>query len=101
MANTSDKDILFDNWGRQIDYLRIAVTDRCNLRCFYCMPEEGIKYLPKTELLTYEELLRLAQIVAELGVKKIRITGGEPFVRRDIDQFLKSLNEISWKTDRS
>ena len=54
------EDILIDNWGRRVNYLRIAITDRCNLRCFYCMPEEGINYLPKKELLTYEELLRLA-----------------------------------------
>jgi molybdenum cofactor biosynthesis enzyme MoaA len=91
----NSKDILIDNWGRQVNYLRIAVTDRCNLRCFYCMPEEGINYLPKKELLTYEELLRLAKIVSELGVNKIRLTGGEPFIRRDFILFLDQLNQIS------
>jgi molybdenum cofactor biosynthesis protein A len=90
----NSKDILIDNWGRKVNYLRIAVTDRCNLRCFYCMPEEGINYLPKKELLTYEELLRLAKIVAELGVNKIRLTGGEPFIRRDFISFLDQLNQI-------
>ena len=88
------EDILIDNWGRRVNYLRIAITDRCNLRCFYCMPEEGINYLPKKELLTYEELLRLAHIVAELGVNKIRLTGGEPFIRRDVMSFLDNLNQI-------
>ena len=94
MTQNSD-DILIDNWGRQVNYLRIAVTDRCNLRCFYCMPEEGINYLPKKELLTYEELLRVAKIVSELGVNKIRLTGGEPFIRRDFINFIDQLNQIS------
>lgn len=91
----NSEDILIDNWGRKVNYLRIAVTDRCNLRCFYCMPEEGINYLPKKELLTYEELLRLASVVSELGVNKIRLTGGEPFIRRDFISFLDQLNNIS------
>ncbi len=77
-----------------MNYLRLAVTDRCNLRCFYCMPEEGIKYLPKKELLTYEEMLRLCSNLAELGVSKIRLTGGEPFVRNDLMDFIRNLNEI-------
>ncbi|MCV9386934.1 GTP 3',8-cyclase MoaA [Reichenbachiella ulvae] len=86
--------ILTDNWGRQMDYLRIAITDRCNLRCFYCMPEEGIHYLPKKELLTYEEILRLTQIFSSLGVKKVRITGGEPFIRKDLMHLLKGIKAI-------
>lgn len=86
--------MLIDNHGRAITYLRLAVTDRCNLRCFYCMPEEGIKYLPKPHLLSYEEMLRLCQILAKLGISKVRITGGEPFVRRDIIPFLWKLSEI-------
>ena len=85
---------LFDNHGRPISYLRLSVTDRCNLRCFYCMPEKGIQYLPRTELLSYEEMLRLIRILAGLGVSKVRITGGEPFVRRDLIQFLEKLSEI-------
>jgi molybdenum cofactor biosynthesis protein A len=84
----------FDNHGRPIEYVRLAVTDRCNLRCFYCMPEEGIRYLPKKELLTYEEMLRLVGIMAGFGVKKVRLTGGEPFVRKDLMYFIKKLNEI-------
>ncbi len=85
---------LFDNHGRLVNYVRLAVTDRCNLRCFYCMPENGIKYLPKNDLLTYEEMLRLMQILADLGIEKVRITGGEPFVRRDMMDFLGALRQI-------
>lgn len=92
---SENDDILVDNWGRTVNYLRIAVTDRCNLRCFYCMPEEGIKYIAKKELLTYEELLRLAHIVSEMGVNKIRLTGGEPFIRRDFVPFLHNLSRVS------
>ncbi len=77
-----------------MNYLRLAVTDRCNLRCFYCMPEEGIKYLPKKELLTYEEMLRLCGNLAKLGISKIRLTGGEPFVRNDLMDFIGNLNNI-------
>jgi molybdenum cofactor biosynthesis protein A len=86
--------MLIDNHGRPINYLRLAVTDRCNLRCFYCMPEEGIQYLPKPHLLSYEEMIRLCSILAEMGISKVRITGGEPFVRRDIIPFLWKLSEI-------
>lgn len=86
--------ILKDNFGREINYLRVAVTDRCNLRCFYCMPEEGINYLPRKELLTYEELLRLIAIFAKLGISKIRLTGGEPFIRKDIIHFIENINNI-------
>ncbi|MEQ8425275.1 MAG: cyclic pyranopterin phosphate synthase MoaA, partial [Cyclobacteriaceae bacterium] len=60
--------MLFDNHGRQINYVRIAVTDRCNLRCFYCMPEEGIRYMPKKDLLTFEEIERLVKLLASLDV---------------------------------
>ena len=77
-----------------MNYLRLAVTDRCNLRCFYCMPEEGIKYLPRKELLTYEEMLRLCSVLASMGVSKVRITGGEPFVRSELMSFIEQLNQI-------
>lgn len=83
-----------DGHGRRINYLRLAVTDRCNLRCQYCMPAEGIDFLPRKELLSYEEMLRLVSIVSAAGVKKIRITGGEPFLKKDIDYFLRSLRQI-------
>ncbi len=86
--------ILHDNHGRPLNYLRLAVTDRCNLRCFYCMPEEGIRYLPKKELLTFEEITRLVTMMTSMGVPKIRLTGGEPFVRSDLMQLIRRLVEI-------
>ncbi len=85
---------VFDNHGRPINYLRLAVTDRCNLRCFYCMPEEGIKYVARQELLSYEEMLRMVRVLTQLGIHKVRITGGEPFVRRGMMEFLEELSQI-------
>lgn len=87
-------DRLYDQHGREINYLRLAVTDRCNLRCFYCMPEEGINYGPRKELLTYEEMLRIVQLLAPLGVSKLRLTGGEPFLRRDFMPFLTAASQV-------
>jgi len=86
--------MLVDNHGRTVNYLRLAVTDRCNLRCFYCMPEEGINFVEKKELLTFEELLRLITLLSEMGISKIRITGGEPFVRKGLLTFLEKLVQI-------
>ncbi|MFM7850639.1 MAG: radical SAM protein, partial [Flammeovirgaceae bacterium] len=86
---------LFDNHGRPVNYLRLAVTDRCNLRCFYCMPEEGIHYLPKKELLTFEEIERVVGLLASLGISKLRLTGGEPFVRADLMQLIRNISGIS------
>lgn len=86
--------MLIDNHHRSINYVRLAVTDRCNLRCFYCMPHEGINFLPKPHLLSYEEIVRLMTQLAEMGISKIRITGGEPFVRKDMMQLLQKLSEI-------
>ncbi|OJJ20892.1 cyclic pyranopterin phosphate synthase MoaA [marine bacterium AO1-C] len=85
---------IIDNHGRPVNYVRLAVTDRCNLRCFYCMPEEGIKYLPKKHLLSYEEMERLIRLLAKMGINKIRITGGEPFLRRDLIDFMQTISEI-------
>lgn len=85
---------VIDNHGRPISYLRLAVTDRCNLRCFYCMPEEGIKYVPKPHLLTWEEMERIIRLLASMGVDKVRITGGEPFVRRGMMEFLEEIRQI-------
>lgn len=93
--------VLYDNHGRPLEYLRLAVTDRCNLRCFYCMPEQGIKYMPKRELLSYEEMERLVDILAGLGVRKVRLTGGEPFVRRDLVPFIDRLSQINGINDIS
>ncbi|MEM8907700.1 MAG: GTP 3',8-cyclase MoaA [Bacteroidota bacterium] len=88
------KKVLHDNHGRTINYVRLAVTDRCNLRCFYCMPEEGIQYVPKEHLLTYEEMERTIQFLANMGIEKVRITGGEPFVRKGMIDFLTRLSRI-------
>jgi molybdenum cofactor biosynthesis protein A len=85
---------LYDNHGRPITYVRLAVTDRCNLRCFYCMPEEGIRYLPKKQLLTFEEIERLITLLASLGISKVRLTGGEPFVRNDLMKLINRISEI-------
>ncbi len=86
--------MLTDSHGRTIDYVRLAVTDRCNLRCFYCMPHEGIEFLPKQHLLSYEEMLRMLRIMANEGISKVRITGGEPFVRKDLMEFLWNITKI-------
>ncbi|NOS93996.1 MAG: GTP 3',8-cyclase MoaA [Cyclobacteriaceae bacterium] len=86
--------VLFDNHGRPINYLRLAVTDRCNLRCFYCMPEEGIHYLPKKELLTFDEIERLVRLLASLGISKVRLTGGEPFLRTDLMKLIERIAAI-------
>ena len=87
--------MLTDNHGRVINYLRLAVTDRCNLRCFYCMPEEGIDWLSRKELMTYEEMLRICSIAVKMGIEKIRITGGEPFVRKGIMSFLTDISKLN------
>lgn len=86
--------MLRDNHGRTISYLRLAVTDRCNLRCFYCMPEEGIDWLPREQILSYEEMLRISSLLTKMGVEKIRITGGEPFVRSDLMILLSRLSGL-------
>lgn len=87
--------MLTDNHGRPINYLRLAVTDRCNLRCFYCMPEDGLHWLSREELMNYEEMLRLCSLLVEMGIQKIRITGGEPFIRKDIMSFLSRLSALN------
>ena len=84
---------LYDNHGRIINYVRLAVTDRCNLRCFYCMPEEGIDFVPRQVLMSYEEMLRMMRAMAKVGIEKVRITGGEPFVRKDLMLLLRGLAE--------
>jgi len=86
--------LLIDNHGRKINYLRLAVTDRCNLRCFYCMPEEGLNWLARKELMTFEEMVQICSLLVGMGIEKIRITGGEPFVRKDIMEFLSALSKV-------
>jgi GTP 3',8-cyclase len=83
-----------DRYGHRISYLRVSITDRCNERCTYCMPHELQEWLPRQEILTYEETLRLIRIAAELGVSKVRITGGEPLTRRGIVDFVRQIPEI-------
>ena len=83
-----------DNFGRNIDYLRISLTDRCNLRCVYCMPECGVDSIPHNEILRLEEIEHVVKIASELGIKHIRLTGGEPLVRRGIERLIYNLKSI-------
>jgi cyclic pyranopterin phosphate synthase len=85
---------LTDNHGRKINYLRLAVTDRCNLRCRYCRPEKGVPFIPHEEILSLEELERLVTVFSALGISKVRVTGGEPFSRRGCLSFLGRLKQI-------
>lgn len=92
---------LIDTYDRTIDYLRVSVTDRCNFRCVYCMPEEGAPVAPKEEILTFEELEHLIAIAADLGVTKVRLTGGEPLVRKDIALLVDKIGAIRGIRDLS
>ena len=83
-----------DRYGHRISYLRVSITDRCNERCTYCMPRELQEWLPREDVLTYEETLRLVRIAAELGVSKVRVTGGEPLTRRDVLTFFRELRSV-------
>ena len=85
---------LRDQWGRSIEYLRISVTDRCNFRCVYCMPKEGLQWLPKAEILTYEEIAEVVRQLAPLGLRRLRITGGEPTIRPDLESLIRQLKAI-------
>src|SRR6056300_896478 len=88
--------MLSDQFKRKIDYLRVSVTDRCDLRCTYCMAED-ITFLPRQEVLSIEEIIKLIDIFNELGVKKFRLTGGEPLVRKNIITDIEHLNELKKK----
>jgi molybdenum cofactor biosynthesis protein A len=90
---------LFDVFGRAHSYLRISVTERCNLRCRYCMPEEGVQLLPRDHLLSFEEIERLSTLFVRLGVRKIRVTGGEPLVRKDIEQLIARIGALKRPLD--
>lgn len=92
---------LRDTFGRVIDDLRISLTDRCNFRCVYCMPAEGLAWLPKREILSYEEILRLARTFIGLGIRTIRLTGGEPLMRQDIDVLIGGLTRLQPGLDLS
>ena len=84
---------LIDQFNRKIDYIRVSVTDRCDFRCVYCMSEK-MTFLPRSTVLSLEEIERVIKVFTELGVKKVRITGGEPLVRKDIDKLFKSIGRI-------
>jgi GTP 3',8-cyclase len=85
---------LIDNFGRLHDSLRISVTDRCNIRCFYCMPEEAVQFAPRQEILSFEEIERFVRVAVRLGVNKLRFTGGEPLLRRDLPKLIERLAAI-------
>lgn len=85
---------LIDKFDRLHDNLRISVTDRCNIRCFYCMPEDGVKFMPREEILSFEEIARVARVAVSLGVRKLRITGGEPLVRKNLPVLIEKLTAI-------
>ena len=94
MSDDNPQTTLVDGRGRRITYLRLAITDRCNLRCRYCRPENGVPFIPHGEILTFEELLRLVAIFRDMGVNKVRVTGGEPFSRRGCLDFLARLRKM-------
>lgn len=92
---------MIDNYNRNINYLRISVTDRCNLRCRYCMPKEGLSILGHEDILRYEEILRIIAVAVRMGVSKVRITGGEPLVRRGVVDFIARLSSLPGLRDIS
>src|SRR4051794_34184566 len=94
-------DRLIDSWGREIRSLRVSVTDKCNFRCRYCMPAEGLEWLPRDEVLSFEEIARLVRLLAAMGVDEIRLTGGEPLVRRDLPVLVEKLAGIPGVDDLS
>ena len=100
MDRTHTSDALVDGFGRVHDDLRLSVTDRCNLRCQYCMPIEP-EWFARSEILGYEEMLRVVRLLTPLGVRSVRLTGGEPLVRRDLSKFIAMLNEIDGVQDLS
>jgi len=92
---------LHDTFGRKIEYLRISVTDRCNFRCLYCMPTTGLEWLPKSEILSYEEIARVVEELAPLGLRRLRITGGEPTLRPQLETLIRLLRSIPLVEDIS
>ncbi|MDI9557938.1 MAG: radical SAM protein, partial [Pseudomonadota bacterium] len=89
-----------DKYNRVINYIRISVTDKCNLRCKYCV-NENFPHIPHPEILRYEEIIRFVRLCAELGVTKVRLTGGEPLIKQDIEFLLKEINQIEGINDMS
>jgi cyclic pyranopterin phosphate synthase len=97
--SASTREALRDQFGRSIEYLRISVTDRCNFRCVYCMPETGMQWLPKQEILSYEEIASVVAQLAPLGLRRLRITGGEPTIRPQIHELIRMLRSVPEITD--
>jgi len=94
-------ELLRDSWGRRIESVRVSVTDKCNFRCTYCMPAEGLEWLRRDEILSFEEIARLARLLAAMGVSEVRLTGGEPLVRRDLPELVRMLAAIPGVDDLS
>ena len=92
---------LIDNFGREISYLRVSITDRCNYRCIYCRPEKSFSFIPHQEILRYEEMVEIIEEAVKLGISKVRITGGEPLVRKDVLNFVRQLKKIKKLKDIS
>src|SRR2546423_3717054 len=92
---------LRDSWGRELKSLRVSVTDKCNFRCRYCMPAEGLEWLGRDEVLSFEEIARLVRVLARMGVDEIRLTGGEPLVRRVLPTLLRMLARTPFVRDLS
>jgi GTP 3',8-cyclase len=92
---------LVDGWGREIKSLRVSVTDKCNFRCRYCMPAEGLEWLPRDQVLSFEEIERLVRVLAAMGVEEVRLTGGEPLIRRDLPVLVEKLAGVPGVTDLS
>ena len=87
-------ELLLDRCGRRVNYLRVSVTDRCNLRCRYCMPAEGVPLAPRDEVLTFEEMVRAIEVATRLGVDRVRITGGEPLLRRELPELIRQISDL-------
>jgi len=92
---------VIDQFGRTVRYLRVSVTDKCNLRCVYCMPLEGLDWLKREEILTYEEITEVVRTMAEMGLERVRITGGEPLIRRDLSDLVKMIADVPEIADLS
>src|SRR6185437_3220100 len=92
---------LSDSWGREIKSLRVSVTDKCNFRCKYCMPAEGLEWLPREEVLSFEEIERIVRALAAMGVDEVRLTGGEPLIRRKLPVLVEKLARVPGVTDLS
>src|SRR4051794_5774017 len=99
MSDIANNSPLVDTFGRTHTSLRISVTDRCNIRCFYCMPHENVRFRPRHEILSFEEIARFVRVVAQMGVHRLRLTGGEPLVRADLPQLVRMLTQISGVDD--